>query len=281
MNQNRKIYFASDLHLGHPNLRDSLPREKLFISWLDSIDADIEELYLLGDIFDFWFEYRRVVPKGYTRFMGRIAQLTDRGIPVHFFTGNHDVWMFNYFKEELGVEIHHKPIEKVLYGHKVLLAHGDGLGPGDIGYKLLKRIFTSTTLQWLFARLHPNFSLWFGNQWSVSSRYSKEITHVFRGDDEQITAYARQVLDSKHFDIFMFGHWHSPTIFPLTQDSNLVVLGDWLVSNTYAVLDGDDFWLMKYFPDKPDVPLGHIKLSHVPEAPVLPLHDQFNRINKY
>lgn len=256
MSQQKKIYFASDLHLGLPNHEQSLPREKLFISWLDSISNDAAELYLQGDIFDFWFEYRRVVPRGYTRFLGRIAQLVDSGVSVHFFTGNHDVWMFDYFEKELGVQIHRNPIVRELLGAKFLLAHGDGLGPGDPGYKLLKRIFTCPTLQWLFAGLHPNFSLWFGNQWSVSSRYSKEITHTFRGEEEQITKYSRLRLQQEHFDFFVYGHWHSPIIYRLSNKSNLIVLGDWLVSNTYCVWDGTAMKLMRYNPNGTDEELA-------------------------
>ena len=260
MTSNKKIYFASDLHLGLPTLSESLPREKLFNSWLDSISDDVGELYLLGDIFDFWFEYRRVVPKGYTRFLGKIACLADKGVPPHFFTGNHDVWMFDYFPKELGVEVHHKPIIKEFYGKKFLLAHGDGLGPGDPGYKLLKRIFTSPTLQWMFSKIHPNFSLWFGNQWSVSSRYSKEITHVFRGENEQITKFSRLTLEKEHYDFFIYGHWHSPIIHPLEKQSNLVVLGDWLVSNTYSVWDGESFKLMRYKQNEADEVIDSVKL---------------------
>ncbi len=244
--QGKKIYFASDLHLGLPTHEESLPREKLFIQWLDRIKPDTAELYLLGDIFDFWFEYSRVVPRGYNRFMGKIAEFTDSGIPVYFFSGNHDVWMFDYFQKELGVEVHHKPLIKEILNKRFFLAHGDGLGAGDNGYKLLKSIFTNSTLQWLFARLHPNFSLWFGNQWSVSSRYSKEITHTFKGEDELITKFTRSVLEKEHFDYFIFGHWHSPIIFPLNSSSNLIILGDWLVSNTYSVWDGEQFKLMKF-----------------------------------
>ncbi|MGD9977130.1 MAG: UDP-2,3-diacylglucosamine diphosphatase [Bacteroidales bacterium] len=260
MKDSRKIYFASDLHLGLPTLNESLPREKLFNAWLESVKDDIAELYLLGDIFDFWFEYRRVVPKGYTRFLGRIAELTDRGIPVHFFTGNHDIWMFDYFPQELGVEVHRNPITREFFGRKFLLAHGDGLGPGDPGYRLLKRIFTSPTLQWIFSKLHPNFSLWFGNQWSVSNRYSKEITHNFKGDNEQITMFSKATLEKEHFDFFIYGHWHSPVIYPLSSQSNLIVLGDWLVSNTYAVWDGETFKLMRYFPNQPDEVISLVKL---------------------
>lgn len=248
--RSKKIYFASDLHLGLPNQKESLPREKIFVNWLESIRQETAELYLLGDIFDFWFEYYRVVPKGYVRFLGKIAEFTDSGIPVHFFTGNHDVWMFDYFQKELNVTVHHQPLIKEIDGKVFLLAHGDGLGPGDRGYKLLKSIFTNATLQWLFARLHPNFSLWFGNQWSVSSRYSKEITHVFREEEEQITRFARIQLSQKHFDYFIFGHWHSPIIYPLANNSSLIILGDWLVNNTYSVWDGESLKLMRYLPGK-------------------------------
>ncbi len=255
----KKVYFASDLHLGLPNHKESLPREKMFVKWLDNIKNDAAELYLLGDIFDFWFEYSTVVPKGYNRFIGKIAELTDSGIPVYFFSGNHDVWMFSYFQEELGVEMHHKPLIKEIFNKKFFLAHGDGLGKGDNGYKLLKSIFTSPTLQWLFARIHPNFSLWFGNQWSVSSRYSKEISHKFRGEDELITKFTREELNNNHYDFFLFGHWHSPIIYPLTDSSNLVILGDWLVNNTYAVWDGETFKLMHYNNEGEDVVLSIAK----------------------
>jgi len=252
----KKVYFASDLHLGLPTRKESLPREKLFVQWLDRIKPDTAELYLQGDIFDFWFEYNRVVPKGYNRFIGKIAEFTDAGIPVHFFTGNHDVWMFSYFQEELGVEVHHKPLIKEILGKKFFLAHGDGLGKGDLGYKFLKSIFTSPTLQWLFARLHPNFSLWFGNQWSVSSRYSKEISHKFRGEEELITKFTRSEIEHKDYDFFIFGHWHSPIIYPLNNKTNLVILGDWLVNNTYSVWDGNTFKLMQFNDKGEDVVLS-------------------------
>ncbi len=257
--QGKKIYFASDLHLGLPTLEESLPREKLFVKWLDRIKPDAAALYLLGDIFDFWFEYKLVVPKGYNRFIGKIAEFTDSGIPVYFFTGNHDVWMFDYFQKELGVEVCHKPLIKDILNKKFFLAHGDGLGKGDPGYKLLKSIFTSPTLQWLFARIHPNFSLWFGNRWSVSSRYSKEIAHNFRGEDELITRFTRSKLEDQHFDFFIFGHWHSPAIYPLNDTSNLIILGDWLVNNTYSVWDGEHLKLMQFNSEGEDVVLSVTK----------------------
>ena len=241
-----KVYFASDIHLGLPNLDEGRAREQLFVSWLDSIKHDAQEIFLVGDIFDFWYEYRRVIPKGFTRFLGKVAEITDSGIPVHFFTGNHDVWMFDYLPKELGVTIHRHPVVREFNGKKFFIGHGDGLGKGDRGYKLLKAIFTSKTLQWLFSRLHPNFAMWIGTKWSVSSRYSKDISYSFRGDDELITRFARQTLEQEHFDFFVFGHWHAPTIHPLRATSNLVMLGDWIVNNTFASWDGSRMSLQRY-----------------------------------
>lgn len=241
-----KIYFASDIHLGLPSHEKSLPREKLFVQWLDMAKQDAKEIYLVGDIFDFWYEYRKVIPKGFTRFLGKIAEIADSGIPVHFFTGNHDVWMFDYFPKELGVTVHRAPIVKEFDGKQFLIAHGDGLGKGDRGYKLLKWIFTNRVLQWMFSRLHPNLALWFGNKWSVSSRYSKNITHKFRGEDELITKFSRQTLQQGKHNYFVFGHWHTPVIYKLEDESNLVLLGDWIENNTYGVWDGANFSLLRY-----------------------------------
>lgn len=241
-----KIYFASDIHLGLPSHEKSLHREKLFVQWLDMAKQDAKEIYLVGDIFDFWYEYRKVIPKGFTRFLGKIAEIADSGIPVHFFTGNHDVWMFDYFPKELGVTVHRAPIVKEFDGKQFLIAHGDGLGKGDRCYKLLKWIFTNRVLQWMFSRLHPNLALWFGNKWSVSSRYSKNITHKFRGEDELITKFSRQTLQHEKYNYFVFGHWHSPVIYNLEKDSHLVLLGDWIENNTYGVWDGANFSLLRY-----------------------------------
>jgi UDP-2,3-diacylglucosamine hydrolase len=241
-----KIYFASDIHLGLPTPQEGLHREKLFVKWLDMAKQDAKEIYLLGDIFDYWYEYRRVVPKGFTRFLGKVAEIVDSGIPVHFFTGNHDVWMFDYFPKELGVPVHRNPIVKEFNGKKFYLGHGDGLGPGDIGYKLMKWAFTNRVLQWAFSRLHPNFSMWLGTRWSVNSRYSKEISHKFRGEEELITRFARINLKKNHYDYQIFGHWHSPIVYPLVNEAKLVLLGDWIVNNTYGVWDGESFRLLRF-----------------------------------
>ncbi len=243
----KNIYFASDFHLGLPSYLESRNREVLLVQWLDSIKSDASEVFLVGDIFDFWYEYKRVIPKGFTRFMGKVAELTDSGIPVHFFTGNHDVWMFGYFEKELGVKIHTQPIVREFNGKRFIIGHGDGLGKGDYGYKLLKGIFTNRTLQWLFSRLHPNFSMWLGNRWSVRGRYSKEISHKFRNEAELITRYARREIERGNgYDFFVFGHWHSPVVYPLNSTETLVLLGDWIVNNTYGKWNGKSFELLRY-----------------------------------
>lgn len=241
------IYFASDMHLGYPSFSEGKDRELLVCQWLDSISHDAEAIYLLGDVFDFWYEYKRVIPKGFTRFLGRIAALCDRGIPVHVFTGNHDVWMFDYLPKELGVTVHTEPLLLDLNGKRLMLHHGDGLGKADRGYRLMKGCFQNRALQWMFAHLlHPDFSQWIGQTWSCSSRRSKALTHTFMGEDEIITQFARQTLAQQHIDYFVFGHWHSPIAYPLSDRSSLIILGDWLESYTYAQWDGQKVELVKY-----------------------------------
>ena len=166
MENQKKIYFASDFHLGLPNFEISRQREDKIVRWLNVIKADAAEIFLVGDIFDFWFEYAKVVPKGFVRLQVAIAALTDAGITVHFFKGNHDLWMFTYFQKELGVQLHSEPIEREFNGKRFFIGHGDGLGPGDYNYKLLKKVFTSKVCQWLFARIHPNLGIGLAHAWS-------------------------------------------------------------------------------------------------------------------
>ena len=251
MSGNKKIYFASDAHFGLQGPDESLPREKLFVKWLEKIRNDASEIYLLGDIFDFWFEYRRVVPRGYTRVLGKIAELTDNGIPVHFFTGNHDIWVFDYLPVETGMIIHKGPHIAELHGKKFYMAHGDGLDEADKGFRIMRRIFTNPTLQWLFARLHPNFAIWFGHKWSHRSRYSKELITPFQGEDkEEHMIFANRMLEKQHFDYFVFGHRHIPLDLPLkNQTSRYINLGDWLWHFSYAVFDGNTMEVRKYEPD--------------------------------
>jgi len=244
-----KIYFASDFHLGFPSYEKSLEREKKIVSWLDSIRSDASEIYLLGDIFDYWFEYKKVVPRGFTRFLGKISEITDSGIPVHFFTGNHDIWVFDYLPRETGIILHREPVIKEFNGLKFYLGHGDGLGPGDKKYKLLKKVFTSKTLQWLFARLHPNFSVWFAHKWSHSSRFSK-VNDPFKSENkESLTIYAKEKLKTQHFDYFIFGHRHIPLNHPLTNKSRFIHTGDWINNFSYCVFDGEKVDL-KFFISK-------------------------------
>ncbi len=252
MSRKRKIYFASDAHFGLPGPRPSLDREKLFVRWLDHSARDASEIYLLGDIFDFWFEYKRVVPRGFTRLLGKIAEITDNGIPVHFFTGNHDIWVFDYLPAETGMIIHTKPVSREFDGKRFYLAHGDGLDEQDKGFRILKSIFTNQTLQWLFARMHPNFSIWLAHKWSHNSRYSKELIIPYRGDEsEEHVIFANRLLGKEHFDYFVFGHRHLPYNVALRNGtSRCINIGDWLWHFTYGVFDGNKMEIKEFRPAK-------------------------------
>ncbi|MBL7112980.1 MAG: UDP-2,3-diacylglucosamine diphosphatase [Bacteroidales bacterium] len=247
MKDNHKIYFASDAHLGMHPAEKSVEREKILVRWLEEVRQDATEIYLVGDIFDYWFEYKKVVPRGFTRFLGKVAEITDQGIPVHYFTGNHDVWVFDYLPKEIGVEVHKGPITRTYNDLKFYIAHGDGLWRGEKGYHILKRIFTSKTLQWMYARFHPNFSTAFAHRWSKNSRYSKGISVGFLGEDkEALILFAREKLAEEYFDYFIFGHRHLPLEFNLAEGSKLFYLGDWIVNYTYAVFDGEKVELRSY-----------------------------------
>lgn len=244
----KKIYFVSDVHLGAPALKNNREREKHFVRWLDRVKADAEKIFLLGDIFDFWFEYRKVVPRGFVRFLGKIAELTDAGIDVHFFTGNHDVWVFDYLPQEIGVIVHHQPFETEIMGKQFFLAHGDGLGNYDRGYILLKKLFKNPIAQWCFARIHPNFAFRIAHKWSKQSRLSHGATGaVFMGEDkEEQVKYSRELLKNKSIDYFIFGHRHLVLEYNLTQKSKLFLLGDWIKEYTYGVFDGETFRLERF-----------------------------------
>lgn len=248
MKEKGKIYFVSDVHLGAPAFKNNHERELLFAKWLDSINNDVEELYLMGDIFDFWWEYKKVVPRGFTRILGRIANLTDRGIPVHFFTGNHDLWVFDYLPSEVGVIVHKNEIIKEFGGKKFFLAHGDGLDAGDIGYIRLKKIFTNKKLQWWFSRLHPNFALHIAHKWSGSSRTAKleKKEEEFNVNIDGMYKFAKEFLTKEPIDYFIFGHRHVMAVLPLTEKSNFVLLGDWITNFSYGVFDGEKFELKKF-----------------------------------
>ncbi len=248
MMSTKKIYFASDFHLGAPDYTTSLEREKRIVMWLEEIKNDAEEVYLVGDLFDFWFEYKTVVPRGYVRILGKIAELTDSGIPVHLFTGNHDMWIFDYLPKEINIILHREPIERVFNGKKFLIGHGDGLGPGDTGYKFLKKVFANKLCQWLFARIHPNLGMSIANYWSHRSRIFNE-THEekFLGDDKEwLVIYCKEVLQKKHYDYFIFGHRHLPLDIELSDSSRYINLGEWFKSDSFAVFDGAKLSLERY-----------------------------------
>ena len=247
MESGKKIYFASDFHLGVPNYESSRRREKILVDWLDSIKVDAQEVYLVGDLFDFWFEYKFTVPKGYVRFLGKIAELTDSGIPVHFFTGNHDMWMFNYLPQEIGVEIHRDNITRDFNGKRFYIGHGDGLGPGDRKYKFLKNFFASKTCQWLFARIHPNLGMGIANMWSKNSRIANiKDGEEFLGDEnEWLYIYSKEILEKEYFDYFIFGHQHLVLDLPIKGTSSRYVnLGEWATGNPhFASFDGESLTL--------------------------------------
>ncbi|NNM94040.1 MAG: UDP-2,3-diacylglucosamine diphosphatase [Bacteroidia bacterium] len=244
----KKIYFASDFHLGIPDKASSLKREKLIVKWLEEIKHDAAEIYIMGDIFDFWFEYKKVVPKGFTRLLGKISELSDSGIAISLFTGNHDMWMFNYLQEELGVTIYRKPVTREFGGKKFFLAHGDGLGPGDHGYKFIKKVFASSVSQWLFARIHPNFGISMANFWSRRSRMSNGEKETFKGEEnEYLVQFIKQTLEKEHFDYFIFGHRHLPLQIQV-GNSLYVNLGEWVNYSTYAVFDGKKLELKSFSP---------------------------------
>lgn len=241
------IYFVSDVHLGAPALKNNRERELLFAQWLDSIQDSVAELYLMGDIFDFWWEYKKVAPRGFSRILGRIANLTDRGIPVHFFTGNHDVWVFDYLPQETGVILHREPIVTEIRGKKFFLAHGDGLDASDKGYLFLKKLFTNKILQWMFSRIHPNCGLYLAHKWSASSRLSKpEYERDFMVNQDGMYKFALDFLKKTPVDFLVMGHRHQLVQEPIGESARFVLLGDWISSFSYGVFDGEKFELKKY-----------------------------------
>lgn len=248
LKENKKIYFISDLHLGLYPADKSAEREKKAVSWLDAIHADAQVLFLLGDIFDFWYEYKYVARQGFIRFLGQLAALSDSGVDIHLFCGNHDMWYFNYLKKEIGLTLHRDVYSFSCKGKKFLVGHGDGIGPGDVSYKLMKSAFRNRILQWFFSHLlHPDFSMWLGNQWSKHSRYGKGLKETFRGENKECQIqYARNVLKKEFFDYFIFGHRHYAYDLTLDEKSRILNLGEWITQSNYAVFDGFELQLKQF-----------------------------------
>ena len=250
-----KVYFASDLHLGAPNPQESRDRERKFVAWLEEVGADATEIHLLGDIFDFWFEYGKSIPKGGARVMGAITKLTDSGIPVHFHIGNRDLWTFGYLEDELGVTLHRKPITMELDGLKCYIAHGDGLGPGEYSYKLLKKIYNNRLCQWLFKILHPDLGI------SLARVFIKKKHFQTRGvssgelfvseENEILHAYCKdQFAKDPSINCFIMGHRHLPLDLEVSVDgveskSRYVNIGDWTSHFSWASIDDGKLELHK------------------------------------
>ena len=233
---NKKIYFASDQHLGAPTAEASLPREQKFVAWLNAIKDDAGAVFLLGDLFDFWFEYETVVPKGFVRVLGKLAELKDAGIDIYFFVGNHDLWMRDYFQKELNIPVFHEPQEFEINEKLFLIGHGDGLGPGDHGYKRMKKVFTFHFFKWLFKWLHPDIGVKLGHYFSVKNKLiSGDKDARFLGEEnEWLALYCQKKLTEKHYDFFVFGHRHLPLEINLNDDSTYINLGDWIQYFTYG-----------------------------------------------
>ncbi|WP_346881709.1 UDP-2,3-diacylglucosamine diphosphatase [uncultured Algibacter sp.] len=244
----KKIYFASDNHLGAPTKEASLPREKKFVAWLDEVKHDAAVIFLLGDLFDFWMEFKTVVPKGFTRTLGKLAEISDSGIPIYYFVGNHDLWMNGYFEEELNIPVYHKPKAFTFNNKTFFIGHGDGLGPHDKGYKRMKKVFTNPFCKWLFRWLHPDLGVRMAQYLSVKNKLiSGDEDAKFLGEDnEWLVQYCKRKLEDKHRDYFVFGHRHLPLDITLNQNSKYINLGDWIQYYTYGVFDGEHFTLQKY-----------------------------------
>lgn len=262
---NKAAYFASDLHLGAPNYQASRQRERIFITWLNEIEANAAVLFLVGDIFDYWFEYKHHVPKGYVRLLGKLAQMTDNGCKIYAFTGNHDLWLKNYLTEELNIPVFQEPITCFLNEKKLFIGHGDGLGPGDYGYKFIKKIFTNPLCKFMYRQLHPDFTYRIASYLSRRSRKAQENKgeDVFKGNEQEwLYLYAQKKLETTHFDYFVFGHRHLPLNIELNKESDeglpdknavqvsrYINLGDWINHFTYAKFT-DKQLTLQYFKQK-------------------------------
>ncbi|MDB5206680.1 MAG: UDP-2,3-diacylglucosamine diphosphatase [Flavisolibacter sp.] len=244
----KKVYFLSDFHLGVPDAASSLEREKIIVQFLDSIKADAHTVFLVGDMFDFWFEYRHVVPKGYVRLLGKLAELSDAGIQLHFFVGNHDMWMKNYFQQELNIPLYFEPRTFTFNNTSFYIGHGDGLGPGDHGYKIMKKVFRHPVAQWLFSILPPAIGVGMAHYFSRKSRGAEEhIEEKFLGEEKEwLLIYSREVLKKEEHNFFVFGHRHLPIDYRLSTESRYINLGEWMNFYTYAVFDGTDMELKSF-----------------------------------
>lgn len=244
----KKIYFASDQHFGAPTAEQSFPREQKFVRWLDQVKSDADAIFLLGDLFDFWFEYKTVVPKGFVRVLGKLAEIRDSGIPIYFFVGNHDLWMADYFEKELNIPTYRDNKEFTFGTKTFLIGHGDGKGPGDKGYKRMKKVFNAPFSKWLYRWLHPDVGMKLAQYLSVKNKLiSGNEDVVYLGEEKEwLVLYAKKKLETKHYDYFIFGHRHLPMIVEVGENAKYVNLGDWIGYFTYGVFDGENFKLKEF-----------------------------------
>ena len=251
LEEGKKIYFSSDNHLGAPNHKNSLVREKRFIRWLDSIKEDASAIFLLGDLFDFWFEYKKVVPKGFVRILGKLAEISDAGIPLYFFAGNHDMWMDGYFENELNIQVFDKPKKFIINKKHFLIGHGDGLGPGDKGFKRMKKVFKNSFSKFLFRWIHPDIGVRFAQYLSTKNKLLSGTDDIeYKGEEnEWLVQYCKKIILREKFEFFIFGHRHLPLDINISQSSRYINLGDWISYFSYAVFDGIDLEL-KFHKDK-------------------------------
>lgn len=248
---NKKIYFASDFHFGVAGIQSSQERELQVCQWLDSIKADAQHVFLVGDLFDFWFEYKTVVPKGFLRFFAKIIELQQHGIAFSFFTGNHDLWMRDYFEKELGIAVYHEPRQFDIAGAKFYVGHGDGLGPGDANYKILKKVFTNPLAQFLFGWLHPDLGMRLATGWSQSRKTEQRLVTAaaFQGNEKEwLYSYCIDIEAQTHHDFYIFGHRHLALDLALGAQARYINLGEWFISGTktYAVFDGSRLTLQAF-----------------------------------
>jgi UDP-2,3-diacylglucosamine hydrolase len=237
--ETKKVFFASDFHLGLKAGGNPIDREKRVVGWLKKNATDARAFYLLGDVFDFWWEYKLVVPRGFTRFLGTLSELTDSGMPVHLFTGNHDLWMGKYLSDECGVTVHNKPLETTIDGKSFYLAHGEGLGTKDPGYRILLSVFRNKTLQKAYSALHPSIGVGIGHRWSLNSRLGKGLSLPFLGEEkEDLFRHTREVLKTGNRDYFIYGHRHLPLMHNITDNTVIAILGDWISRGVYAEWNG-------------------------------------------
>jgi UDP-2,3-diacylglucosamine hydrolase len=246
----KNVYFLSDAHLGSRAIQHGRTQERRLVNFLDSIKHKADAVYLLGDMFDFWYEFRTVIPKGYTRFLGKLSELTDTGVEVHFFIGNHDIWCGDYLTKECGVIMHYEPLTIEIHGKEFYLAHGDGLGDPNKMFQFLRYMFHSITLQTLFSALHPRWSMEFGLNWAKHSQLKREKNREldYMGEDkEYLVVYSKQYLKSHpNINFFIYGHRHIMLNLMINKTARTIILGDWINSFSYAVFDGKTVFLEEF-----------------------------------